>query len=174
MEIANGSLFPFPCLSLSALSRRRCRAPPARRAGTPPAKSNFVSASRGAPTSSWTHLPTRWSLRCLATPPRRAQRSPPRHRRGPCSAALRAPNSRVPQYLENPSTLFYALFHLLPAPEAQNTTASAITARARSSPRIATLRPSVLKSAALSPPSSSTEAPQPNLPLYASSERRLH
>ena len=49
MEIANRSLFPFPCLSLSALSRRRCRAPPARRSGSPPANSNFASASRWRP-----------------------------------------------------------------------------------------------------------------------------
>ena len=121
--------------------RRRCRAPPARRAGTPPAKSNFASASRGAPTSFWTQLPTRWCLLPSPRPRRSFARPPPRRRRGEPAAPPQDVNSRAPQHLENSSTLFYALFHLLPAPEAQNPTASAITARARSSPRTAILRP---------------------------------
>ena len=93
MEISFRSLSSSPVCS-HALFRRRCRAPPAHRAGTPPAKSNFVSASRGAPTSSWTHLPTRWSLRCLATHPRRFQSRPGgRHRDAAVERPLQHPRA---------------------------------------------------------------------------------
>ena len=140
MEIPFRSLSSSPA-SLSALSHRRQRHAARRRAGSPPAKSDFASASRGAPTRFWTQLPARWSSLPSPRPRRSFARPPPRRRRGEPAAPPQDINSRVPQHLENPSTLFFVLFHLLPAPEAQNTTASAITARARSSPRTAILRP---------------------------------
>jgi hypothetical protein len=111
-------------LSASLLSRRRCRAPPARRAGTPPAKSNFVSPSRGFPTSPWTHCPRALELPSFATPPRTSSRLPPRRRRGPSSAAPRTPILRAPQHPWRPSIAIHSPTRSLPTLNPQNIAAA--------------------------------------------------
>ena len=109
MEIPFRSLSSSPA-SLSALSHRRQRHAARRRAGSPPAKSDFASASRGAPTRFWTQLPARWSSLPSPRPRRSFARPPPRHRRGEPAAAPRTPNSRALRNPEHRSLLFPSLF----------------------------------------------------------------
>jgi len=123
LEIPFRSLSSSPA-SLSALSHRRQRHAARRRAGSPPAKSDFASASRGAPTRFWTQLPARWSSLPSPRPRRSFARPPPRHRRGEPAAAPRTPNSRALRNPEHRSLLFPSFFWPLAAPEAQNRAAA--------------------------------------------------
>ena len=140
LEIAFRSLSSSPACLLCFPRRPTVpRRPPPLWAGRRPTP--VSPPPHASPLDPWTHFPRALELPPFTTPPRTVSRPPPRRRRGEPAAPPQDVNSRAPQHLENPSTLFYALFHLLSAPEAQNTTASAITARARSSPRTAILRP---------------------------------
>ena len=96
LEIAFGSLFPFPCLSLSTLSRRRCRAPPARRSGPP---------SRPTPTSPLLHAGTHASPRSRPTAllPR-AGASPAVPRTHAASRAAQAAATATPPWSDRCST----------------------------------------------------------------------
>ena len=128
LEIAFRSLFPFPCLSLSALSRRRCRAPPARRAGSPPANSNFAFASRWHPrvAPNLLHRPLP-RAGALSTLPRAPAEPSSRHLAVAVASLLQSPralSSRAHEHYKYPIIPFRLLFHLLPTPTPQNTAAA--------------------------------------------------
>jgi len=73
LKLRLGPCLPPLSVSLCSLSPPTApRRPPPR--WVAPAKSDFASASRGAPASSWTHCPLALEPPPLATPPRRAQK----------------------------------------------------------------------------------------------------
>ena len=113
LEIAFRSLSSSPACLLCFPRRPTVpRRPPPLWAGRRPTP--VSPPPHASPLDPWTHFPRALELPPFATPPRTVSRPPPRRRRGEPAAPPQDVNSRAPQHLENPSTLFYALFHLLP------------------------------------------------------------
>ena len=125
MEIANRSIFSFPSASLLSLTAgkaalSRCSGPP------PHATSCLLAPTRHAA------LPRRppffaLELPSLATPPRTAQRPPPRRRGGELAAEPQASNSRAQQHQEGPFTLSRMLSLQFPDPNPRTAPPSAQT-----------------------------------------------